>query len=389
MKYICDIRLCKDGEIELSSCDCPVGQSNNAHCKHIVIVLIALLKWRIDKSAILATTCTENLQTFHKPKSKYTGSPVKADKFKKVIKGHKRNKIIANLKIDFSEHFKISYKDYFQNVIIARGFNNNMSIKQISKPANTYAVEWDHGFYTQQSNEYKILKSLGLIDLSEEDAQKIEFQTMDQSNSRLWLSKRCIRLTASIFHSCCVKVDNEEGATSLVQTILNPVKFTSKATNHGKIYEDVAVKKLNELNHNSLNIKECGLFVPIERPYLGATPDRLLAQESVIEVKCPYSIRHTVINEKVLPYLQRNCDGNLELKEEHPYYYQIQGQLYATKRKFCDFIVYTFQDFKRISVVRNDIFIEKMLTILDKFYDKYLKPAILEKYLYKNYKAVY
>ncbi|KAL7301574.1 hypothetical protein TKK_0005590 [Trichogramma kaykai] len=388
MSYICDVKLWSDGEVEVSSCDCFVGQSNFAHCKHVITVLIALLSWNINKCAILETTCTENLQTFHKPKRKYAGSPIKAQKFKKIVKCTKKNKYKNNLEIDDSENFKIFYQNYFQNVIKSQGFGNNMIMKQITMPANPYAVEWDHGFYTKKSNEYTVLKSLGLIDLTEEDVQQIELETMNQSDSLAWSKARSVRLTASIFHSCCMQLGHEN-AKNLVNRILSPVAVKCKAINHGKIYEEVAVKKFNEQYSNALDIKNCGLFIRTERPYLGATPDRLLFQESIIEVKCPYSIRFCEINAENLPYLQTNCDGELELKENHPYFYQIQGQLWATNRNFCDMIIYTFKDLKRISVKRNDIFINDMLIKLDEFYEKYLKPAIIEKYLFKSYSATF
>jgi len=54
----------------------------------------------------------------------------------------------------------------------------------------------------------------------------------------------------------------------------------------------------NEHHDNCLNIQECGLFISKERPYLGASPDRLLAETSVIEVKCPYSSRNMEVSEK-------------------------------------------------------------------------------------------
>ncbi|XP_023316614.1 uncharacterized protein LOC106658550 [Trichogramma pretiosum] len=389
MKYICDIKLFGDGEVDLSMCDCPVGQSTKAHCKHIIVTLIALLKWRVDKFAILEATCTEKLQTFHKPTKKYTGSPVKSNVFQKRKLPPKKKILNSILNLQFTDDFQVSYSDYFKNVITSSSFNNNMTIKQILQPANTYAVEWDHGFYSKVSNEYKVLKSLGLVDLSVEEATNIEFKTIDQNNNDTWKQERCIRLTASLFHSCCMKVNNEEGARSLVKKIMNGYTFTSKATNHGIIHEESAIQKFQELNHNALNIQKCGLFVPVEKPYIGATPDRLLGTETIVEVKCPYSIRYTGIHEKAVPYIQKDKNGCLQLKEDHPYYYQVQGQLYATKRNFCDFIIYTFIDFKRITVYRNEKFISEMLAKLDLFYENYLKPALLDKYLYKSYYSMF
>ena len=95
------------------------------------------------------------------------------------------------------------------------------------------------------------------------------------------------------------------------------------------------------------------------------------------------------INGKTVPYIIKNSNGQFTLKTDHPYYYQVQGQLYVTNREFCDFIIYTFKDFCRISVKRDDVFIPEILEKLDIFYEQYFKPAIIEKYLYRNYGTVF
>ena len=153
-----------------------------------------------------------------------------------------------------------------------------------------------------------------MVDVTKEDVEKIELKTRDQSPSKVWIAERSIRLTATNFHSCCMKALEPEGAKSLVQKILSPIPFNSKATDHGKTYEQAAIDKFNELHKNLLNIKVCGLVVPVERPYLGATPDRLLFALTVIEVKCPYVNRNREINEKTVPYLEKDENRVLKLK---------------------------------------------------------------------------
>ncbi|KAH9383496.1 hypothetical protein HPB48_025011 [Haemaphysalis longicornis] len=38
-------------------------------------------------------------------------------------------------------------------------------------------------------------------------------------------------------------------------------------------------------------VKECGLFVDQKRPFLGATPDGLVGDDTLVEMKCPYAAR--------------------------------------------------------------------------------------------------
>lgn len=94
-----------------------------------------------------------------------------------------------------------------------------------------------------------------------------------------------------------------------------------------------------------IKTQKCGLFVPFDRPYLGASPDAIVGDDGVVEVKCPYAGR----NMPILPgpkfrHLQLDSKNQICFKKSSLYYDQIQGQLFLSNRKFCFFVVYTFQD---------------------------------------------
>lgn len=87
-----------------------------------------------------------------------------------------------------------------------------------------------------------------------------------------------------------------------------------------------------------------GLFVDPTLPYLAASPDGLIGDNSIIEIKCPFSIRdftpENAYKENKIKYLEQK-DDKLSLKKSHDYFYQVQGQLHITQRKFCYFVVWT------------------------------------------------
>jgi hypothetical protein len=61
--------------------------------------------------------------------------------------------------------------------------------------------------------------------------------------------------------------------------------------------------------------------------YVAGTPDGLIGSEGIIEVKCPYnSVNHLM-----------NLKNGSQLDD---YKYQIQGYLWITGRKWCDFVSY-------------------------------------------------
>ncbi|KAJ8879229.1 hypothetical protein PR048_019835, partial [Dryococelus australis] len=59
--------------------------------------------------------------------------------------------------------------------------------------------------------------------------------------------------------------------------------FSTKGTRYGIANEPVAKRKMAE-EHGIVKI-ECGLFVDSEYPFLGATPDGLMGENAIIEVK--------------------------------------------------------------------------------------------------------
>jgi len=64
-----------------------------------------------------------------------------------------------------------------------------------------------------------------------------------------------------------------------------------------------------------------------------------------------------------------NDNGNLTLKRTHHYYYQVQGQMAISDRKWCDFIVWTCSG--KISVERiyfDQDFWKSLLGKLNEFY---------------------
>ena len=88
-----------------------------------------------------------------------------------------------------------------------------------------------------------------------------------------------------------------------------------------------------------------GFFIRPDYPFLGTSPDGVIDDEYLIEVKCPYSGRNeNVLPGKQFPFLHRNSHGEVSLKQTSNYYSQIQGQLFIAKRKYCYCIVHTSVD---------------------------------------------
>lgn len=73
-------------------------------------------------------------------------------------------------------------------------------------------------------------------------------------------------------------------------------------------------------------LERTGFWLHPTIKWLGVSPDRLVGDEGLIEVKCPNTTTH-------LGYLFEN-------RVPPDYYKQIQCQLWVTGRKWCDFVSY-------------------------------------------------
>ena len=78
------------------------------------------------------------------------------------------------------------------------------------------------------------------------------------------------------------------------------------------------------------------------------------------------------------------CNDNIILKMTNPYYSQIQGQLAATKRSYCDLFIFSFKGNLAVRVDYNHSYWEKLLSNLEWFWKKFIAKKLLTKKLKKK-----
>lgn len=115
---------------------------------------------------------------------------------------------------------------------------------------------------------------------------------------------------------------------SLVRKILCPPNLRSNAVEWGKKNESTVRRQLAEVLN--IQIDDCGLFIDTEISYLAATPDGLIGDDTIVEIKCPYSARevsslyaiksrigdlHTVFEKKDIS----------KMNKKHNYYFQVRN----------------------------------------------------------------
>ncbi|XP_076289824.1 uncharacterized protein LOC143213653 [Lasioglossum baleicum] len=168
----------------------------------------------------------------------------------------------------------------------------------------------------------------------------------------------------------------------LVADLLYPRKLnTHPAIGYGRKYEHTALEEL--ASREGITITECGLFIDASIPYLGASPDGVIDDDGIVEIKCPYTAENVTPEEAIqsvqaVKTMFTDSTGTA-LRKTHRYFYQVQGQLHITGRKYCIFCVWTRKGIKSIRVDRDDEFWKlQMEPKLSRFYLNCMLPELVD-----------
>lgn len=113
-------------------------------------------------------------------------------------------------------------------------------------------------------------------------------------------------------------------------------EFTGNvATEYGNLHEPLAV--MEYMGKTGNHVEDCGFYVDpaqvhlnggdILSDWLGASPDGLVGESGLIEVKCPFGLRN-----------KKGDELTFKAAVEQPHYYaQMQVEMACTDRSWCDF----------------------------------------------------
>jgi putative phage-type endonuclease len=105
-------------------------------------------------------------------------------------------------------------------------------------------------------------------------------------------------------------------------------EFTGNiATEYGRLHEPLA--SMDYMAKTGNMVQECGFYVHPEHDWLGASPDGLIDEDGLIEIKCPFGQRNAK------PPVFKTC-------ADQPHYFaQVQTEMACTGRKWTDFYQWT------------------------------------------------
>lgn len=215
-----------------------------------------------------------------------------------------------------------------------------------------------------------------------DNREQIEKETTEQSASRKWFECRRNIITASNFgRIICLREDT--GCEGVLKSMLYSPDLDTKFMEYGREHEQTARLALEKL----LNVKiyECGLFIDKMHYVLGATPDGLIGNDTdMVELKCPFSAADLTpedgIRQRKITFWKINKSKDIfEINTKHKYYFQLQGQMHVTGRKFGIIAYWTKMGIKYEQIDRDDDFWKpKMFPKLEKKFFNCLLPELVD-----------
>jgi len=205
-------------------------------------------------------------------------------------------------------------------------------------------------YQEKQSAAAKLRASTSLRALSRTQIIQTAEETSGQCGNAQWARLRSRSLTASKFgeaYRALISGKDERIENFLKNWLNRPNLQGIPAIEWGLVHEKEAIRAYER--YRGVKVQPTGLWLSRDGA-LGASPDGLVhGGVGIIEVKCPYSCRSADSWEDALetglfpPYLELlDAKGeNVRLKTTNDYYFQVQGQLYMTGAKWCDFVVWT------------------------------------------------
>lgn len=170
---------------------------------------------------------------------------------------------------------------------------------------------------------------------------------MIEQNTPEWLQARCGSLGASAVSEALSRTKSGWGAGRanvkarlVIERLTNTPQdsYKSAAMQWGHDQEDAAANAYSFLTGNPVEV--CGIYKHPTIEGTHASPDRLVGEDGLVEIKCPNSATH------LDTLLSRKIPGN--------YVTQMQWQMAVTGRKWCDFVSFDprFPESKQVFIQR-------------------------------------
>ena len=337
-KWTVELLLDENRSVTSAHCSCWVGERGD--CKHTAGLIIFINEFREESQ-------TDQPCAWKKPSKKAMETYKKGESFDD-IRGHKVKFIPHDFarmteearkeQKEFMETAKNTKSPLYKHVCLDQNSSEEKSkncdivvfpewifekIFQVEKQP-TLNIELDGEELSFHNNE---------LVLSHEKSFELCKLTKEQSKSALWRIERKKRITASKCHKIAHARTPETRKNYLLEdkTLggLPQLKYGIETEEEARNFYEKGTGN---------NVEQVGLIVKTSKPFLAASPDGLFLKDGelcILEIKCPFT-KKDANNVK-------DCDFLTEqgyLKKSHPYFCQVQMQMFVCNATLCHFFVY-------------------------------------------------
>jgi hypothetical protein len=259
---------------------------------------------------------------------------------------------------------------------------NSGKVSKLPKPVKELCLEFSGKCNSENLPE--ICKEVfNALAVTEENIKSVEQFTTDQNKCVLWYEQRLGRITASSLHEASATSLSYPSPSLLNKIIKESTHLTTvPSIQWGIDHEEDAKREfiiLHAVTHEHVVVQKAGLVISAAYPYLAASPDGWVkdscCEMAVLEIKCPFSIRHC--HPTSTPYLQLQSDGTYDLNRNHSYYTQVQGQLNVCNVNTCYFVVWTLMGIVVVKIVKDEKFFTDLVPHLQSLFVHCVLPSIL------------
>ena len=398
----------KSSDVVFVACGCPAGLGPTCSCKHYEAFCYFIEEFCRNRSATaLYTSSTSSLQQWNQPQKRSSSPhPIESIKFIKAEYGKDGKRVASNSYDPRPVSLRTTTSDDIQQltcelsqlkqpvamlhvlpIAISKAMDSTMPLLppspllSVSQIQSSLKKEAQPISLASLYNHAMLL--LHKLTYSQEDCKLVELATRNQSQCVRWFEERQYRITASNFGTICKGTITTSKLKWLLYSSNSSVQ-TSSAIVWGKLHESLAFEQYKAALPLSMELRKSGIYIS-DTGFLAASPDGVVSSAGgvacgIIEIKCPYACRNMSVIEacsKIKPFYCEIENGDIKLKKNHQYYYQVQGAMGIVGVEWCDFIIWTTKGMTIERIQFDKLFWTSCLTYLRSVYLEYVLPEII------------
>lgn len=210
---------------------------------------------------------------------------------------------------------------------------------------------------------------------SSNDIEAIAKDTLEQHKTSTWFDVRQPRITASKCKRCLLKPTTSP-TKAISEVLMHNKQVQTKAMKEGIELEPEILKKFEE--KTGYQVTKSGFLISETHPFLGASPDGLIGEDHTVEVKkLVLKEGETLEDAMCRQGIYKKVETGLVINKNHKYFFQMQQQLYCSKRHSCYFIVSDGTNMHSDLIAFDEAYQNETVPRLEHFYFECVFPEIV------------